>query len=117
MTKLTENFNRSEFACNCGCGLDTVDSETVRILQEIRDHYNKPITINSGCRCKEYNDLIGGSKNSQHVKCRAVDFYIKGEDTFELYVHVRDTYPDIGGIGRYPNFIHIDTRTGYKARW
>ena len=117
MGDLTYNFNREEFACNCGCGLDTVDTETLRILQEIRDHFASPITINSGCRCFTYNRDIGGARKSQHVKCRAADFSIEGVTQDEIYLYIGDTYPDVGGVGKYDDFIHLDTRSGRKARW
>jgi hypothetical protein len=33
---ISENFARSEFRCKCGCGLDTVDTELLRLLENIR---------------------------------------------------------------------------------
>jgi len=33
-------FNRAEFACNCGCGFDTVDSDTLTVLEEVREYFN-----------------------------------------------------------------------------
>ena len=31
------------------------------------------MTINSGCRCPEYNTKIGGVKDSAHIKGKAAD--------------------------------------------
>ena len=76
MGDISKNFNRSEFACKCGCGYDNVDAMTLEIVQSVRDHFGQSVTITSGCRCPEYNAVVGGSKNSQHVKGRAADIVV-----------------------------------------
>ena len=46
---LSRSFKREEFLCKCGnCDYDTVDTELVALLQEIRDNFNEPIVITSG---------------------------------------------------------------------
>lgn len=50
-TKLTENFERYEFQCPCGCGSQMVDTELASKLQTIRDKLGKKIKITSGYRC------------------------------------------------------------------
>jgi len=115
MGDLSENFSRWEFACNCGCGYNTVDSELLEMLEEIRHHFGKPIKINSGCRCPSYNARIGGSEFSQHTKGRAADIVIDGVSP-EIVQEYIDTEIAPGGLGKYETFTHIDSRTGY-ARW
>ena len=44
-----------------------------KIFEPIRKHFNKPIYVSSGYRCKELNAAIGGAKNSQHTKGQAID--------------------------------------------
>ena len=44
-----------------------------KVLEPLRQHFGKPIRINSGFRCKALNDAVGGAKNSYHTKGRAVD--------------------------------------------
>jgi uncharacterized protein YcbK (DUF882 family) len=34
------------------------------ILDPLREKYGKPITVSSGYRCEELNELVGGAKNS-----------------------------------------------------
>ena len=34
---ITPNFSRSEMACRCGSGRDEMDSEFMRMLQELRN--------------------------------------------------------------------------------
>ena len=58
MGDISENFSRSEFACRCGCGFATVDVELIKTLEVVRKQFNKPIKINSSCRCEEHNERI-----------------------------------------------------------
>lgn len=51
------------------------------VLQPVREHYGKVVTVSSGFRCKELNTAIGSnSETSQHVKGQACDFEIYGVD-------------------------------------
>jgi zinc D-Ala-D-Ala carboxypeptidase len=43
------------------------------LLQPIRDRLSAPLRITSGYRSESLNKAIGGSNNSQHTKCEAVD--------------------------------------------
>lgn len=44
-----------------------------KIFQPIREHFGMPLGISSGYRCEALNELIGGSKTSQHSKGEALD--------------------------------------------
>lgn len=121
---MTKNFKRHEFACKCNCGLDTVDHETLMVLQECCDHFAEELSVEkvscivtSGCRCKAYNRLVGGADNSYHAKCRAVDFKIIGVLPVAVYAYLNERYPNQYGIGSYSIFTHLDTRTNGPARW
>tara|TARA_B110000027_G_scaffold102215_1_gene108132 strand:- start:119 stop:514 length:396 start_codon:yes stop_codon:yes gene_type:complete len=125
--KITENFNRREFDCKCGCEMPSSVfyeiEELANELQVIRDHFKAPIQINSAYRCPSHNKAIGGVSNSQHVLGKASDIVIKGytpdEVADELEVMIEDEclFPfHLGGIGRYNTFTHIDIRPS-KARW
>lgn len=116
MGDLSEHFSRSEFACKDGCGFDTVDVDTLALLEEIRDHFMSPVVITSACRCPEHNRAEGGAKNSQHLMGRAADIKIKGVAPIEIAEFAETLMPHSGGIGIYTGFCHVDTRTG-KARW
>ena len=115
MSDLSTHFSRSEMACKCGCGFDTCDAELLRILEEIRSHFDRPITINSACRCKSHNARVGGSDNSQHLYGRAADIVVAGVDP-ALVAELADQM-DCGGVGEYDSFTHIDTRSNQIARW
>ena len=58
--KLSANFTVKEFACKDGSDKILVDSELVSVLQKIRDHFGKAITINSAYRNASYNKNVGG---------------------------------------------------------
>lgn len=113
---LSEHFERSEFACKCGCGQDTVDYELVRILEAIHDKFQTVVTVNSGNRCEKYNHKVGGKPNSQHLKGRAADITVRGKTPKEVQDAFEQMFPDSYGMGRYANFTHVDSRAG-KARW
>lgn len=114
--QISPNFKRGEFACRCKCGFDTVDIELIKILEKVRSHFDAPIKINSGARCIDHNRAIGGSDASQHTKGRAADIVVKGVSSMDVHAYLDDRYPTALGLGYYPNFTHIDTRSGH-ARW
>lgn len=114
--KLSKNFSRAEFACQCGCGQDTVDALLVKVLQDLRDHFGKPVRITSANRCSLHNTAVGGSANSQHLLSRAADVQIEGVEPSLVQEYLLEKYADDFGIGCYDNFTHVDTRE-IKARW
>jgi len=115
--KLSDNFSREEFKCNCGkCDYDTVDSKLVEVLQDVREKYNASVTVTSGNRCPAYNKEVGGVKTSQHVKGRAADIQVSGIEPYEIAQYLDWKYPEGLGIGDYETFTHVDTRND-KARW
>jgi len=54
---------------------DLINMENLckKILQPIRDKYNKPIKVNSCYRCPKLNKLVGGSATSDHMVGAAAD--------------------------------------------
>lgn len=113
--KISEHFTRSEFKCPC-CDFDTVDVELIKLLEDLRDCYNRPILISSGSRCPTHNARVGGSKRSQHKYGKAADIVVVGVHENEVADYLEKLYPAKYGIGHYPGRTHIDVRTK-KARW
>ena len=80
----TKNFSPEEFRCECGgkycTGYPTwMKMHQLNHLQTIRSHYNKPMTVTCGLRCKKYNAALSGSiVNSKHITGYATDFYMPG---------------------------------------
>lgn len=113
-------FKRSEFACKCGrCGGFPVeiDMNMVKIADKIRAKIGKPITVNSGLRCKTHNANVGGVSNSQHLYGKAADLGCSSGCTpAQMASIAEEIMGDTGGIGIYAWGIHIDTRSA-KSRW
>lgn len=115
-TKLSKNFVVKEFACKDGSDSVLISSELVDILQKIRDHFRKPITINSAYRNKAYNKKIGGATYSQHVYGTAADIVVQGVKPEEVAKYAEYLMPKTGGIGLYSTFTHVDVRSN-RSRW
>ncbi len=115
MGDLSNFLSRHEIACKCGCGLNSMDIETVKLFDECRNFVGEAITPSSGARCFEHNRSIGSNDKSQHTKCRAIDLPVKNPK--ELYSYLCQVYPDRYGFGLYETFVHIDTRSGPAARF
>ena len=54
------------------------------LLEPVREHFGKPVRINSGYRGPALNTAVGGSAKSQHCNGEAVDFEIDGLANPEL---------------------------------
>ena len=115
---LCRNFVVREFACKDGSDPVFVDSDLVALLQNIRDHFGKPLNINSAYRTAAHNRAVGGADYSQHLYGRAADIRISGVSTEQLAACAETLLPGTGGIGRYPEkgFVHVDVRPN-KSRW
>ena len=124
--QLSPSFRVREFACK-GSDVVLIDDELVVLLQCIREHFGKPVTITSGYRTAAYNaTLPGASKNSQHIQGRAADFWVEGVPVATVAAYAEKLLPGRGGIGRYPKdaahptrktgWVHVDTRPN-KSRW
>ena len=116
MGDLSDNFDREEFQCKCGCGQDTVDYELIKVLEDARKYFNRPISINSANRCEVHNRNVGGSPNSKHLISKAADIRIKSIPPSVVYAYFCEKYLDKYGMGCYTSFSHIDVRKE-KARW
>jgi uncharacterized protein YcbK (DUF882 family) len=122
-------FDRSEFACKCGCGQSGVDYELLFMVEILRvelEHILNAkivVEVTSGNRCLKHNSLTPGAfVNSYHTKSMAGDFKFRYKNTDKyvdsglLYNLACRLFPGRYGIGQYSNRIHLDCRKG-KARW
>ena len=96
------NFTRDEFACKCGCGFDEIDPLIVTTLQRLRDEVQRPVIVNSGCRCAEHNLKVGGrpavpsipGTGSRHLYGKAADIKIDGMTSIQIIDVIRRLYLD-----------------------
>ncbi len=114
--KLSANFKVSEFACSDGSDPIFISSELVTVLQKIRTHFGKPVTINSAYRTVAKNKAVGGAAYSQHLFGTAADITVNGVSPKMVAVYAETLLPNTGGIGIYDTFTHIDVRK-IKSRW
>lgn len=119
-TKLSANFRAREFDCpGKGCCSSTpIDEKLVEFLQNIRNHFQKPIVI-LAYRCPEYNSKVNNAASrSYHTFGQAADFHIDGVPCKEIAKYAESI--GVKGIGLYDkkdgDFVHIDTRTT-KSFW
>ena len=114
--KLSTNFKVREFACLDGSDPIFISSELVTILQKIRTHFGKAVTITSAYRTPARNKSVGGTTYSQHLYGMAADIKIAGVSPKKVAEYAETLLPNTGGIGIYDTFTHIDVRTT-KSRW
>ena len=117
-----EHFSREEFRCKCG-GLycqgfpAEPDEKMVRYANEIRRRLGVPLSVNSGLRCKVWNQKNNGASQSQHMTGLACDLGApKGITPEKMASVAEEVIGETGGIGIYSWGIHIDSRS-VKARW
>jgi uncharacterized protein YcbK (DUF882 family) len=114
MGDLSTNFSVYEFACRCGCGFEEVSGELIDALEELRSYFDQPVTITSGCRCVDHNRVCGGSDGSKHLDGIAADIIVKDVPP-NIVADVAEEM-QLGGVGRYSGWTHIDVRDDY-VRW
>ncbi len=104
--KLTDNFSlqellKSQTALRKGIDNKPADPSVItnlqvlceKVLQPVRDHFARPVVINSGYRCPKLNKAIGSSSKSQHTKGEAADIEIPGLSNKELAEYIEDNLP------------------------
>ena len=93
-------FTRDEFRCKCGgkyCnGFPAEPQEgMVRAIDNVREHFGKAFTPNSGVRCPTHNANVGGVSNSRHLYGKAVDFHVPGKTAAQVLAYLA-TLPGLG---------------------
>ena len=112
------NANR-EAALNSKEITDNLKTLATKVLQPIRDYYNKPVRITSGYRSKALNVAVGGSTTSQHSYGEAADIQIDGVSVDELFADLKSgKVVDLDNVGQViiekvggAEWIHISIMT------
>lgn len=99
--------------------LTNLKAVATNIFQPCRDYFGKPLAVTSGYRSPKLNELIGGSKRSQHSKGEALDLDAQvygGFTNAELFHYIKDNL-DFDqliwefGTDEEPDWIHCSYTT------
>lgn len=99
---------------------------TLELADEIREIMGAPVHVWSGYRTPEYNDHVGGSPTSEHLRFRALDLHVPDQ-----YARLKAAAASVvdhafarglaTGFGTYDEsrFVHIDVGSEKKhlRRW
>lgn len=91
--------------------LGNIKSLVLNILDPLRAMIGRPIIITSGYRSRQVNELVGGSKTSQHLSGQAADIHVQGYTPRQMnvvYQTIQMCY-DFDQLIFYPsrNIIHV----------
>ena len=124
--QVTPHFKRRELQCRCGCGFYDPEPEMLLLIEHVRDILGVPMYVHSACRCRRHNGAVGGSPNSKHMSGQALDFDC-GQRLSPVAVYnillskyIRGELPELGGMGLYKSFVHIDcyhAEDGHLRLW
>ena len=59
--------------------LGNIKALVLNVLDPLRARIGRPIIITSGYRSQRVNELVGGSKTSQHLSGKAADIHVQGQ--------------------------------------
>lgn len=125
---LSEHFRVTDFACHdphaTPCPTELVERAAQPLCQSVLEpirHFvcgDRPVLIASGYRTPEWNAHEGGAEDSRHLHGDAADIWCPSLGLTAgpalylavLALHRAGLLPDLGGLGRYENRIHVDTR-------
>lgn len=126
-TKLSKNFDWKEFTKSDTATRLHINNEItdwdVRdnikalvdyVLQPLRDAWGGPLFINSGYRCKELNEAVGGVATSQHTKGQAAD--VACTDPYALAKLAKRMKLDFDQMIIYPSFVHFSYKKDGENR-
>lgn len=110
-------FKESEFNMGGEPCFDKMNPRILGALSTLRGYVNKPFIVKSSYRGEEYNELVGGSKNSQHLLGNAADISTVGWTGADKYNFITCA-TDLGlSIGIYKTFFHVDCRNTTPVMW
>lgn len=92
-------------------------NELLLLIQQVADRFaGHTLVVISGYRSPNFQENVGGGRESKHTKGQAIDFYVEGVSNWSLFEFI-SALPDVGA-GYYPNssFVHLDYRE-HKAIW
>ena len=127
MGSISKNFSYSEFTKSDTAARKHIQNEITtfevrdnikalvdNLLQPLRDAWDAPLFINSGYRCPELNEAVGGVATSQHVLGMAAD--VSCSNPYELAKLVKKLRLPFDQMGLYDTFVHLSYRDDGENR-
>lgn len=91
--------------------LGNIKALVLNVLDPLRARIGRPVIITSGYRSQRVNELVGGSKTSQHLTGKAADFHVQGctPQQMEVVYQTMQIGFDFDQLIFYPskNIIHV----------
>lgn len=91
-----------------------IDRNLLHVLHKIQKQLDtiEPFHLISGYRSPQTNKLLNGrsrgvAKVSQHIYGKAADIYVPGRTLKQVQAAAKALHA--GGVGRYRDFVHVDT--------
>lgn len=127
MGTISKNFSYKEFEasetakkkgiCNIIASVkvrDSIVALVTNVLQPLRDAWGEPLHVNSGYRCPELNEAVGGVPTSQHVLGESAD--IGCSDPHGLAALALSLKLPFDQMILYPTFVHFSHKLDGEQR-
>ena len=115
----SNSFDEESLSCpHCGWQPeDGIAEELLDFLDNVQSEVEEPLEIISCARCKDYNESVGGYKNSYHIQGIAVDIAVPEYMTVDEFADLCEEKGAEGiGLKYGDNVVHVDMR-GHAYRW
>lgn len=93
--------------------LTNINTLVNNVLDPLRAMIGRPIIITSGYRSRQINELVGGSKTSQHLTGKAADFHVRGFTPQQMNV----VYQTIQMIFDFDQLIFYPSKNIIHVSW
>lgn len=97
--------------------INNLENLVRNVLDPLREAFGKPITVNSGYRCRQLNRAVGGVANSQHIKGEAAYITAGNKNgNKQLYKLLKSLNLPVDQAINEQNFswIHVSHRYGHN---